>query len=106
METKLDGVERRRAHAVVRRKSDDDDALDVALSEETLEVRRDRFAGRGVAHREARIAVLTVRALLHARPDNMEARVEVGTPGVLHAVHGPDPAVLLEVGRGLGMPIL
>src|SRR5262245_31534974 len=32
--------------------------------------------------------------------------MQLRTPGLGHAVHGPDPAVLLEVRRRLGMPVL
>jgi len=45
---------------------------------------------------------LTVTVCAH----DLEIRVEVRAPGLLDAVHGPDSAVLLEVGCGRRVPIL
>ena len=61
----------------------------------------DRLTGRRVAHREAGVAVLAVRALAHPRRvvGTRQVRVERRAPRVGDAVDRPDAAVLGEVRR-------
>jgi len=106
VEPETDRVEARRLDAVVGRQAGDDDPLDRSLAEEPLELCRDLLARVRVAHREARVAVLAVRALEDRRPDDLQARMELGAPAAGDAMDRPDAAVLREVGRRWRVPVL
>ena len=100
-------VEDGRPDAVVRRQPADHDPPDAAAPQEPVQLRRDGRAGQRVAHREAGVAVLAVRALADRRPGiGDESRVELRAPRAADAVDGPRAAVLGEVGSGRGMPVL
>ena len=107
-EAEQPGVERGRLHAVVGRQARDDDVVDRARPEDPGELGRDGLARARVAHRERGVAVLAVGALVDDPRvrRHVEVRVEGRAPRVLDAVVGPDPAVLREVRRVLGMPVL
>ena len=77
-----------------------------ASSRSAAELGRLLLAAHGVADREPRVAVSAVDALAHDRPDDRQVAVQLGAPGVGHAVHRPHPAVLGEVRRRRRVPVL
>src|SRR5918996_5721287 len=71
-----------------------------------MQGRRRRRPLGGVADAEAAVAVLALRALPDDVADDPEHGMELGAPGPLDAVHGPDPTVLLEVRGRWRVPVL
>ncbi len=61
-------LERRRGDTHVGREPDDDDSFDPAFAQQAGEAGRDVDVAARLAHRERRVAVLTVRALADDRP--------------------------------------
>ena len=61
-----------------------------------------------MAHGEARVPILAVHTLADARnvDRNFQRWVELRTPGPGNAVNRPDAAVLREMRRRLGVPVL
>ena len=99
-----DRVDGGRLDAVVGGEPGDDDGVDAGVAQEALELGRDGLAGHGVAHREARVAVLAVDALADPRRVIGECQigVELRAPRVRDAVDRPDAAVLGEMRRDGG----
>src|SRR5687767_6566367 len=99
-------VEPGRLDAVVGGKAAHDDPLDTAVAEQLVELGGHGVAARRVTHREARVAVLPVHPLADSGALDAEVRMQLGAPCAADAVNGPDPAVLGEVRRRLGVPVL
>jgi hypothetical protein len=74
--------------------------------QQPLQRRRGLLAGQGIADGEARVAVLASLPLADDFAGDPEVKVQLGTPGVLDAMLGPDAAARLEVWRLGGMPVL
>ena len=92
--------------APVESQADDDHPLAATLLEHSAQGRWSLLTGHGIAHREPRIAVLAVGAVLDDGTRDFEAGVELRPPSALDAVHRPDASVLLEVRGRLGVPVL
>ncbi len=105
-EARSGGVESRRLDAVVEGQPDDDDALDRVAAEQLGQPGRRSLAGLGVAGGEARVSVRLARAFSDRHSYDIESRVELGSPFASDTVDRPEPAVLVEVRRRFGMPIL
>ena len=83
--------------------------FDTGVAQQCLELGLgDRLACQWIAHREPRIAVLTVDALADAWRvvGECQARVKRRAPRIGHAVDRPDATVLGEVGRARRVPVL
>ena len=78
------------------------------LAQQVLQLGGTFLAGLGMAHGETRVPVLAVHALADPRDVDRDLQrwVELRAPGAGHAVNRPDAAVLREMRRRLGVPVL
>ena len=109
LEAEADRVEGRRLDAVVGGEADDHDALDASARAGAPRARSGSVSPlTGSRIVKPGVAVLAVDAL--ADPGRIvghdQARVQLGAPRARDAVDRPDPAVLREMRRRLGVPVL
>src|SRR5437867_2588261 len=93
-------------HAVVRGESDDHDPLDRARAEQVVEAGAAALPAREVLDAEAGVAVLQAGRLADPVADDLQLRVELRAPRVAHTMHGPLPAMDLEMRCRRRVPIL